>query len=179
MEINYIMIEVPPSDSNIALPPETTEYFSALPSGVFMACTTEWTPMPTACAKKAKSLEQQRTENMADNARRLEQLGLSSKGIKKTNPPRKSRKPCLWSGKTASVCPPMSRRNDKIPAKKIRFEPHPLLHQRVSVLWDELDGPTSFNGTVVKFDSTRPGAPFLVSYDDGEEQWELDVLPGV
>ena len=137
MTINSFIVEqVPPSESNVMLPPETTQYFTALTSGGFVPCSKGWTPMPVT---KTKSLEQQRAENMADNARRLEQLGLTSVGVRKTKRSRKCSTP--WSGKTPSVCPPMSRRKDKIPSKKIRFESHPLLCQRVSVVWNELNGP--------------------------------------
>jgi hypothetical protein len=52
---------------------------------------------------------------------------------------------------------------EKIP-KKDRREHYELLWQRVYVIWDAVQGPTCYYGTVVKFDSNRKGAPFYVVY---------------
>ena len=164
-----VLTEVPCSFNNIVLPPETTQYLVALPSGGFAPCPEDGVPRrKPLCTIAKKSLAQRRADNMARNARRLAELGLTSLCVKKrVSRPRK--------GKAPSVCPPLSRRKDVIPEKKVRLESHPLLHRRVFVVWDELTGPTRFHGKVTVYDSARQGAPLYVEYEDGDGQWEAEA----
>ena len=176
-----ILQEVIPSLSNRAFPDETEDHWVALDCGGFTQCAEEtaqtvWgksrKPRPTIAKKTGLSAyEQRRLDAMGENAIKLVLLGLVKLKMGKAA---KARRP----GGGKAVCP-VVRHRETIPAKKLRFEPHPLLQKRVAVLWEEIDGPTYFYGTVTKYDSSRGGAPFFVKYEDGEAQWEPEVEPVV
>ena len=131
-----VLMEVPPSPSNVALPVEAEEHWVAVCGGSFTRSDTD---------------------------------GLVSH-VKATG----ARKTILKKPKARTSVRRAYMIPEKIP-KKDRREHHELLGQRVYVIWDEVNGPTRYYGTVVKFDSNRKGAPFYVVYYDGEEQWESVV----
>eukprot|EP00966_Prymnesium_polylepis_P336018 7391349-Prymnesium_polylepis.1 len=124
LQINEsVLMEVPPSPSNVALPVEADEHWVAVCGGFFTRPDTDGliSHVKTSGARKT-ILKKPKARN---------------------------------SVRRAYTIP------EKIP-KKDRREHHELLGKRVYVIWDEVQGPTRYYGTVVKFDSDRKGAPFYV-----------------
>jgi len=145
MASSHLLMEVPPSPSNVVGPPETNmiQHWVAVDGGRFKEC-----PEHAALDVWMKSIKK------------------PSKCITRKS----SRKPV----KTIAKYSPPSLETmplEVIPRKKDRSESHPMLNQRVYVLWPEEEGPTRFYGKVIKYDSSR-AKQMYVQYDDGEKWWE-------
>lgn len=142
--LSGVLMEVAPSEEHVAPPPEgTMGHWVAVDGGGFEEC-----PEDVASDVWKKSV-----------ARNHAVLQPCKTIVKRRHRARKGGKG--------------SRKEELevMPRAKDRSERHRMVSKRVYVVWPELQGPTRFYGTVVKYDSFRDSS-LRVHYDDGDKRWE-------
>ena len=156
MSDGQVLMEVPPSKVNVALPPEgEMSHWVAMADGGFKEC-------PEEAVERIRALSKPRPSTPNKTI------------VKRRAPTRKARKRAKAS-RARDVHVP-----EVMPRKKDRAERHPMLHKRVFVLWPANEDPlkegrmTPYYGTVVKVDSSKASS-MRIHYEDGEMWWEPAV----